>query len=149
MNLGHWILSEGVNYTENVFGFIYEIKNTVTGKMYIGKKQCCSKIKRKPLKGKRRNRIEYKESDWRTYTGSSVDLNNDIEKYGKDSFIFTIIKICDSKWALAYYEIKEQIERDVIMCDNFYNGILNVRIGRPPKSEFDKIKKETTIVVND
>ena len=146
MNLGHWVLSEGVNFNEGSFGFIYEIKNNVTGKKYIGKKQCNSKIKRKPLKGKKRNRIDYKESDWREYTGSSTDLNTDIEKYGKDSFVFTIIKVCNSKWALAYYEIKEQIERDVIIRDDFYNGILNVRIGRPPKSEFEKLKKEATII---
>lgn len=149
MNLGHWVLSEGVNFTESSFGFIYEIKNIVTGKKYIGKKQCNSKIKRKPLKGKKRNRIDYKVSDWREYTGSSTDLNIDIERYGKESFIFTIIKACDSKWALAYYEIKEQIERDVIIRDDFYNGILNVRIGRPPKSEFEKLKKEVIIIVSE
>ena len=149
MDLGHWILCENIIFTNNTFGFIYEIKNNITGKMYIGKKQCCSKIKRKPLKGKKRNRIDYKDSDWRIYTGSSVELNADIEKYGKDSFTFIIIRACDSKWALAYYEIKEQIKRDVIMSDSYYNGILNVRIGRPPKSEFEKIKNETTIVVND
>lgn len=149
MNLGHWNLTEGVIFTEESFGFIYEIKNTITGRMYIGKKQCNSRIKRKPLKGKKRNRIDYKESDWRIYTGSSTDLNADIEKFGKESFVFNIIKVCDSKWALAYYEIKEQIKRDVIISDNYYNGILNVRIGRPPKSEFEKLKKEATIVAGE
>jgi hypothetical protein len=148
MDLGHWILGEGVDIADNTFGFIYEIKNTVTNRMYIGKKQCCSKVRRKPLKGKKRSRIDYKVSDWRSYTGSSTDLNADILKYGKDKFVFTIIRACDSKWALAYYEIKEQIRRDVIMSDAYYNGILNVRIGRPPKGEFEKIKKDTTIVVN-
>ena len=149
MDLGHWILNEDVIFNDQSFGFIYEIKNTVTGKMYSGKKQCNSRIKRKPWKGKKRNRIDYKESDWRLYTGSSVELNADIEKFGKKSFVFTIIKVCDSKWALAYYEIKEQIKRDVIISDNYYNGILNVRIGRPPKSEFDKIKKEATMTVSE
>jgi hypothetical protein len=148
MDLGHWILSEGVDVTANTFGFIYEIKNTATGRMYIGKKQCNSKVRRKPLKGKKRSRIDYKVSDWRTYTGSSTDLNEDILKYGKERFVFTIIRVCDSKWALAYYEIKEQIKRDVIMSDTYYNGILNVRIGRPPKGEFEKHKNDTTIVVN-
>ncbi len=146
MDLGHWILSKDVIFTDESFGFIYEIKNIITGRIYIGKKQCNSRIKRKPLKGKKRNRIDYRESDWRQYTGSSTDLNADIEKFGKESFVFTIIKVCDSKWALAYYEIKEQIERDVIIKDDFYNGILNVRIGRPPKSEFEKLKKEATIM---
>ena len=141
MDLGHWVLKEGINIAEDVFGFIYEIKNNINHKTYIGKKQCCRKIRKKPLKGKKRNRIEIKESDWKTYTGSSTDLNEDIIKYGKDNFTFTILKICNSKWELGYEEIKEQISKDVIMRDDFYNGILNVRIGRPPKSLF--ISKDT------
>ncbi|NDB81397.1 MAG: hypothetical protein EB127_01420, partial [Alphaproteobacteria bacterium] len=106
MDLGHWILAEGVNLTEDTFGFIYEIFNTVTGKKYIGKKQCKSKLKRKPLKGKKNKRIEIKESDWKVYTSSSNELNADIVKYGKDKFIFKILKPCKSKWELAYFEIQ-------------------------------------------
>jgi hypothetical protein len=135
---GHWILSEGVIISESTFGFIYEIKNNINSKIYIGKKQCNLKIRRKPLKGKKRNRIDFKESDWRSYTGSSTELNSDIEKYGKENFTFTILKTCGSKWELGYEEIKEQILRDVIINENFYNGILNVRIGRPPKSLYNK-----------
>lgn len=133
MNIGHWILADGITIKEDDFGFIYEIKNNVTGKTYIGKKQCTRKIKKKPLKGKKRNRIENKESDWKTYTGSSVDLNEDITKIGKEKFTFKILKVCGSKWELGYEEIKEQISRDVLINDGFYNGIINVRIGRPPK----------------
>ena len=133
MNLGHWILSEGVYIDENTFGFIYEIVNTVNGKKYIGKKQCKSKLKRKPLKGKKNKRIEIKESDWKVYTSSSNELNEDIIKHGKDKFIFRILRKCNSKWELAYFEIKEQLDNDVIIRDDYYNGIINVRIGRPPK----------------
>lgn len=134
MELGHWKILEGVKFDETAFGFIYEICNTVNGKKYIGKKQCTSKLKRKPLKGKKNRRIEVKKSDWKTYTGSSKELNEDIEKYGKDKFTFTILHACGSKWELGYREIKEQIEKDVILSDNYYNGILNVRIGTPPKT---------------
>ena len=132
-NIGHWVLAEGICVNEDTFGFIYEINNTVTNKKYIGKKQCKKKLKRKPLKGKINRRIEEKESDWKEYTSSSNDLNEDIIKYGKDKFIFKILKICDSKWELAYFEIKEQLERNVLLRDDYYNGIINVRIGRPPK----------------
>ena len=134
MDLGHWILSEGVYIDENTFGFIYEIVNTVNGKKYIGKKQCKSKLKRKPLKGKKNKRIEIKESDWKVYTSSSNELNEDILKHGKDKFIFRILRKCNSKWELAYFEIKEQLDNDVIIRDDYYNGIINVRIGRPPKN---------------
>jgi hypothetical protein len=134
MDTGHWLINEGVYMHENIFGFIYEITNKVNGKKYIGKKQCIRKIKRKPLKGKTRNRIDHKESDWKTYTSSSNELNEDIQKYGKDNFEFRILKVCGSKWELGYEEIKEQIARDVLRRDDYYNGIINVRIGTPPKS---------------
>jgi hypothetical protein len=137
MDLGHWILAENVCMDESAFGFIYEITNIVTNKKYIGKKQCKSKLKRKPLKGKKNKRIEVRESDWKSYTSSSSDLNLDIEKFGKDKFVFKILRICGSKWELAYFEIKEQIERNVLMSDDYYNGIINVRIGRPPKRLLD------------
>jgi len=134
MDLGHWILNEDVNIKEDSFGFIYEITNNVNKKKYIGKKQCKSKLKRKPLKGKVNRRIEIVESDWRDYTSSSNELNEDIEKYGKKNFTFKILRICQSKWELAYFEIKEQIDRNVLMRNDYYNGIINVRIGRPPKN---------------
>lgn len=141
MDIGHWQLNEDISVTSDFFGFIYEITNTVNGKKYIGKKQCHSRLKRKPLKGKKRNRIDYIDSDWREYTSSSNELNNDIKEFGKDKFIFKIIKICNSKWALAYYEIKEQIDKDVLLRDDYYNGICNCRIGKAPKAELTFLKK--------
>lgn len=134
MDIGHWLLAENVIISEKTFGFIYEITNTVTNKKYIGKKQCMSKLKRKPLKGRVNKRIEFKESDWKTYTSSSNELNQDIIKHGKDKFLFKIIRVCGSKWELAYFEIKEQLDRNVLLRDDYYNGIINVRIGRPPKN---------------
>jgi hypothetical protein len=134
MELGHWNLNESVYVSDNFFGFVYIIENLQTGRYYIGKKQCIRKIKKKPLKGRVNKRIDIKESDWKTYTGSSNDLNEDIARLGKDNFKFTIIKICNSKWELAYEEIKEQLKRDVLRDPNSYNGIINVRIGRTPKS---------------
>lgn len=141
MDCGHWILNENVSLDENTFGFIYEIVNKITNKKYIGKKQCFRKIKRKPLKGKTRNRISKGDSDWKFYTSSSNDVNNDIKTHGKENFEFKILKACDSKWALAYYEIKEQIDRNVLFKDDYYNGIINCRIGKAPKLELDKFNK--------
>ena len=135
MDTGHWLVAENVNMSDDVFGFIYEITNLTTNKKYIGKKQCYMRIKRAPLKGRKRNRITKTESTWKTYTSSSNELNEDIRKYGKNNFQFKIIKTCNSKWALAYYEIKEQLNKEVLLRDDYYNGIINVRIGRPPKSE--------------
>lgn len=145
MDSGHWILEEGTLINDETFGFIYEITNTVTNKKYIGKKQCQSRIKRKPLKGKKRNRIDFKESDWKSYTSSSKELNEEILKYGKDKFIFKILRTCDSKWALAYFEIKEQIDKNVLFREDYHNGIINCRIGKAPKAELEKHNKQLNI----
>jgi hypothetical protein len=142
MDTGHWILNEGVSVNDETFGFIYEIINLKTNKKYIGKKQCYKRLKRKPLKGKTRNRISMIESSWKEYTSSSKELNEDIEKYGKNNFQFKILKTCNSKWELAYEEIKEQIHKNVLLRDDYYNGIINVRIGTPPsqiKSQFEQL----------
>jgi len=73
------------------------------------------------------------------------DLNEDIQKYGKENFTFKIMRVCDSKWSLAYYEIKEQIDKNVLLDENYYNGIINVRIGTPPKDELVKFKNIVNI----
>jgi hypothetical protein len=146
MDIGHWTLPEFIEITDETFGFIYEITNNITNKKYIGKKQCHSRIKRKPLKGKTRNRIEYKQSDWKNYTSSSNDLNEEIKKHGKDNFSFKILRTCDSKWALAYYEIKEQIDKNVLFREDYHNGIINCRIGKAPKLELEKFKNTEVII---
>ena len=131
MDTGIWKVYEAI--PENAFGFIYEITNTINGKKYIGKKQMTRKIKRKPLKGKKRKRIDYIESDWKTYTGSSDALNLDISTLGIDKFIFKILKFCNSKFELSYFEAKMQFEKDVLLSEDYYNGIINCRIGKAPK----------------
>lgn len=131
MDTGHWKVYQAV--PEDAFGFIYEIVNTISGKKYIGKKQMKRKIRRLPLKGKKRKRIDYIESDWKTYTGSSDVLNIDIAANGKDKFVFKILKFCNSKFELSYFEAKMQFEKDVLLSEEYYNGIINCRIGKPPK----------------
>ena len=131
MDTGHWDIVEDI--PENVYGFIYEIINTTNSKSYIGKKQMVRKIRRKPLKGKKRKRIDYIESDWKSYTGSSDALNEDIENLGKDKFKFKVLMFCNSKFELSYFEAKIQFEKDVLLNENYYNGIINCRIGKAPR----------------
>lgn len=135
INLGHWnsdiILLES---NDLPFGFVYIITNCITNKKYIGKKQCKTVKKRAPLKGKTRKRREIVETDWKTYTSSSNDLNSDISIYGKNNFKFEILQWCNSKWMLSYVEAKLQFEHEVLLNDLYYNGIINLRIGKKPAS---------------
>jgi hypothetical protein len=134
-NLGHWVYN-GIEYDipTDFFGFIYIITNSITGRQYIGKKQAKKIVKAPPLKGKLRKRCSVKDTDWKHYTSSSDRVNNDIIEYGKDKFIFEIVRFCDSKSSLAYYEAKLQFDNDVLLNqDKFYNGIINLRLSKIKK----------------
>jgi hypothetical protein len=130
IDTGHWTTDLLLENSHQPYGFIYVITNTVNNKKYIGKKQCTSILKRKPLKGKKNKRHEVVETDWKTYTSSSLELNKDIELFGKDKFIFKIVRWCESKAELAYFETKMQFECDVLFRDDYYNGIINCRLCR-------------------
>ena len=151
MDLGHWNTKLTINEATLPYGFIYVITNSVNGKRYIGKKQMKSVKKLKPLKGRKNKRHFDIETDWKTYTSSSNELNADIEKYGKDKFTFEIVWLCESKFELAYYEAKMQFEHDVLLREGFYNGIINCRIGRAPDALLKKLEqnKATSTILND
>ena len=65
----------------------------------------------------------------RTYWGSSDHLNADVKKLGPDKFSREILHYCPSRGALSYVEAKEQFDRRVLETDEYYNGIINVRVG--------------------
>ena len=136
MDTGHWKVYGPV--PEDAFGFIYEITNLTNGRKYIGKKQMKRKIRRLPLKGKKRKRIDFKESDWKSYIGSSDSLKIDIDTLGSNKFLFEILKFCNNKFELSYFEAKMQFDKDVLLDENYYNGIINCRIGKPPKQLLER-----------
>ena len=114
---------------EEYVGFVYLITNLNTGKKYIGKKLSKFKVTKKPLKGRKNKRRGTKESDWRSYWGSSDKLLADVETLGEDKFTREILHFCPSRGVLSYIEAKEQFDRRVLETDEYYNGIINVRVG--------------------
>lgn len=115
---------------EDCEAFVYIITNTSNDRKYVGKKLAKFKVTRPPLKGKKRKRKSTKESDWKTYWGSSEHLKNDVKDLGEDKFIREILYFCPSKGSAGYLEAREQFERNVLASDEYYNGIINVRIGQ-------------------
>jgi len=110
-------------------GFVYIITNLTDDRKYIGKKLAKFKTTKPPLKGKKNKRRGYKESDWRDYWGSSDKLLADVEKLGKDKFTREILYFCKSRGEMSYLEAREQFSRRVLETDEYYNGIINVRVG--------------------
>jgi hypothetical protein len=125
---GHWTPPNGVFcIPKSAFGFIYKITEKNTKKYYIGCKQLVKKIKRKPLKGKKRNRISLVESDWRDYCSSSGEISEDI-KNNKDNYNFEIISFHESKSMLKYAEAEYLVKNDCLFDECCYNQMINIRI---------------------
>ena len=114
-------------------GFVYLITNNTTGQKYIGKKLAKFKTTKPPLKGKKNKRRGTKESDWQTYWGSSDRLNADVAQLGEDKFTREILYLCKGRGEMSYIEAREQFDRRVLETDDYYNGIINVRVGGSDK----------------
>ena len=114
---------------EDCEAFVYLITNTITHQKYVGKKLAKFKTTKKPLKGRKNKRRGTKESDWKTYWGSSEQLQDDILKLGEHRFTREILHYCPSRGVASYIEAQEQFDRKVLETDDYYNGIINVRIG--------------------
>jgi hypothetical protein len=119
---------------EDCAGFVYLITNTVTGRMYIGKKLSKFKTTRYKMhtqkNGKKvRKRLRgTKDSGWRDYWGSSDALQEDIAQLGKDKFHREILYYCASKAECNYIEAREQFDRRVLESSLYYNGHIRVRV---------------------
>ena len=99
--------------------------------IYIGKKKFWSKVTRPPLKGKTRKRRSVKESDWQKYYGSSEEVKELVENTGEWRFKRKILRLCKSLGEMTYFEMKEQIDREVLFKpDEYYNAFIGGKIHR-------------------
>jgi hypothetical protein len=110
---GHWTNLPDDFDPDEWFGFVYLITHNESERKYIGKKQIHS-YTRKKVKGRKNRKRVVKESKWREYTGSCKELNEDIEKLGKDQFSFEVLKLCKTKGELTFSEVEYQFKRDVL-----------------------------------
>jgi hypothetical protein len=137
--LNHNMTQDWINFPQNIdniFGIIYLIRNhhpDAKQKYYIGTKQILKRIKRKPLKGKTRNRIDFIDNGIQKYWGSSKRLLTDIETYGIQFFTREVIETCNSKFHCKFAELDWQMKCNALFDDSFYNNIINVRLGVVPK----------------
>lgn len=115
---------------DKYIGFVYIITDVSNSKKYVGKKLFQSKRRLAPLKGKTRKRTKIVESDWMNYYGSSEEVKLLVEEKGAQNFKREILHLCNSKGEMSYLELKEQMDREVLLNDDYYNGIIQVKIHR-------------------
>lgn len=132
--LGHWEFSRSLDPDKH-FGFVYCITNEPEQRFYIGRKNFATggkKTRKHPKTGKRIPNLAFgKDTKWRDYMGSSVDLGADIKRLGKDSFKFQIVDVYNTYGGLYYAEAYTQMctesmtkklkEGRGLDCFRFYN----------------------------
>jgi hypothetical protein len=120
----------GDDEIEGYAAFVYIITNLKDNKRYIGKKIFKS-IQRKKVKGKTRRKKVEKESNWKSYYGSNLELIADVEKHGTENFEREIVKLCKTRGTANYWEAKLQMQHEVLENpDKFYNEWIMVKVHR-------------------
>ena len=117
------------DFPSEAIGFIYKITNEDNGKVYYRRKTCRGFTKKKlakkekllPENKRKTYKTVFKEyKGWLNYTGSSEYLNNDISK--GDSIKKEILRFCNKKAQLTYYELEAIICNGALLDDMSYNG---------------------------
>jgi hypothetical protein len=126
-----WLYSEEFD-PQDYFGFVYKITNLTNSKFYIGKKYFYHtsnvKLGKKELAAlpvtrgrKSTTKQVIKESDWRSYWGSSKELQQDVKELGNEMFECIILKLCRDKKELTYYELHYQCTNECLLSYDSYN----------------------------
>ena len=132
---GHWEFHEEMS-PDVYFGFTYLIVCTKTGKQYVGRKQY-------KHAGKKSSRNYGKETNWRTYAGSSAHLAAHMKEVGVKNMRFICLGEYSTRGDLVYAEVDEQIKRDVLRAKDdkgkrkYYNGQIAAIKFIPPSKGFN------------
>lgn len=112
---------------DNYQGFVYEIYDSKKGKYYIGKKNFWKVIKRKPLKGKKRRRLDTIQTNWKTYKTSNTLVQEALIER-PETCVCKMIKLCESKTDMAIWETYLQLQ---VYIEGrwylYYNQMINMR----------------------
>jgi hypothetical protein len=135
-----WLYNEQVissieDMPQGTFGFIYITTHNPSGISYIGKKSLYHNVKRKLTKkelaehtGRGRKpttEVVQKESDWKTYYGSTKQIVELIKGGKQEEFTREILQFVFNKKLLTYYECKYLFINEVLEHpDKWYNDNL-------------------------
>ena len=132
-----WLYKEQVinsieDMPQGTFGFIYITTHNSSGVSYIGKKSLYHNVKRKLTKkelaeqtGRGRKpttQVVQKESDWKTYYGSTKQIVELIKGGKQEDFTREILQFVFNKKLLTYYECKYLFSYGVLeKPDKYFN----------------------------
>jgi len=119
-------------FPEGTYGFIYIVTHAPTLKSYIGKKALHHNMKKKLTKKelaeqtgpgrKPTTKVTQKESDWKTYYGSSKPILELIKQGKQDEFQRKILALSPNKKILTYLECKYLFKYEVLENpEDYYN----------------------------
>jgi hypothetical protein len=117
---------------QGTFGFIYITTHKSSGVSYIGKKSLYHNVKRKLTKkelaeqtGRGRKpttQVVQKESDWKTYYGSTKQIVELIKGGKQEDFTREILQFVFNKKLLTYHECKYLFSYGVLeKPDKYFN----------------------------
>ncbi len=122
-------INEIEDIPEPAFGFVYEVTHLPTGKKYLGRKQLIS-VQKKALgkrelallTDKRSSKVKTvrRESDWKTYYGSHLEIKEMIKEGKQSEFTREIIIFVPVKKLLTYYENKYLFLKGVLEPGSIY-----------------------------
>jgi hypothetical protein len=130
------IIEDISQFPKNTYGFVYKLTHNHTGQSSIGKKVLYfnkkTKLGKKEIATqtgpgrKPTTKIVTKESDWKTYYGSELEIKKLLIENKHNEFERVILKLVDNKKLLTYFEVKYQFIYEVLEHpdDWFNNNIL-------------------------
>jgi hypothetical protein len=129
------IIKKREDLPADAIGFVYIIFNNKTKEHYIGKKILLNKRTRPPLKGYKRKRVDYIESNWLKYTGSNTQTKQWLIEDCKREIIY----ICYNRTMMTYYETSLQFQEKVLESDTFINDNI---LGKFFKTKIKKYRED-------
>lgn len=130
---------------EDLAGFVYIVTDLTNNKKYVGKKLFWSTRRLQPLKGKTRKRVKIIESDWQDYFGSNEQVKLLVKNHGHERFKREILHLCKAKGEMTYIEMREQIEREVLFRDDYYNEFIGGKIHSKHLKEYGNVRIQSTL----